>query len=107
MRCEVEKYCARSKAIRVRTDTKKRIMVYRWTDPGRKFPPHYPIRQGYCSTIMKFQGATLKHATIYLDCPKIKGAAYTALSRVARRKDYLLGGFLKPHHFTPADGRRR
>ena len=66
-----------------------------------------PSAEIHCSTIMKFRGATLKHATIYLDCPKIKGAAYTALSRVARRKDYLLGGYLFPHHFTPADGRRR
>ena len=107
MRCTIEEYCQRSQSIRVLTETKKRIMIFRWTDPDRKFPAHYPIRPGYCSTIMKFQGATLKHATIYIDCPGIKGAAYTALSRLATREDYLLGGYLKPEHFTPADGRKR
>jgi hypothetical protein len=105
MSCVVEKYCVASKALRVRTDTGRRLMIFRWNNAHRPgAPSYYPIRQGYASTILKFQGATVDHATIWLDAPKVKGAAYTALSRVRTRHDYLLGGFLLPAHMTPAVG---
>lgn len=53
---------------------------------------------------MKFQGAGLEHVAIWLDVPGIKGAAYTALSRVSTAKDYLLGGKLGDTHFAPPIG---
>ena len=107
MRCAAKAYCAMSRSIRVVTDTGRHLAIFKWTDPDNNFPPHYPIRPGYCSKIMKFQGATLKHVAIYLDCPGIEGAAYTALTRVATGNDCLLGGYLFPEHFAPADGREK
>jgi hypothetical protein len=105
MLAHVEHYCRKSGGIRVRTQTGKRLMIYRWTNPHRPgSKSYYPIRPGYASTIMKFQGAGLEHVTIWLDVPNIKGAAYTALSRVSTAKDYLLGGELRDIHFTPSVG---
>jgi ATP-dependent exoDNAse (exonuclease V) alpha subunit len=102
MRCTAEYFDWKSRGLRVKTATGKRLMVFPWNNPHRKgSKAYYPIRPGYASTIMKFQGAGLEHATIWLDAPNIPGAAYTALSRVATRKDYLLGGYLRPGHFTP------
>ena len=102
MLCTAEYYCKKSKGLRVKTDTGKRLMIYKWNNafrPGSR--AYYPIRPGYASTIMKFQGAGLEHVTIWMDVPGIEGAAYTGLSRVATRKDYLLGGWLRSEHFTP------
>ena len=102
MLCTAEYFCKKSKGLRVKTETGKRLMVYRWTNPHRAgSKSYYPIRPGYASTIMKFQGAGLDHVTIWLDAPGIPGAAYTGLSRVATRNDYLLGGWLSPENFTP------
>ena len=67
------------------------------------FAPHYPVRPGYAATIMKFQGASLPHVTVYLDAENVPGAAYTALSRISYGTDYLLGGFLTKDHFTPVE----
>eukprot|EP00973_Karenia_brevis_P054066 7510249-Karenia_brevis.AAC.1 len=60
------------------------------------------MRPGYCSTIIKFQGAELEHVTVFLDTPGVPGAAYTAISRVSSSKDYLIGGTVNKFHFTPA-----
>jgi hypothetical protein len=103
MRVNVEEYDKDTRSLRVKTVTNKQLMIYPWYNknyPGTQC--YYPIRPGYASTIMKFQGATLKHVTIWLDIPGIKGAAYTGLSRVARNENYLLAGDLKPEHFVPA-----
>ena len=105
MLAHVEHYCERSGGVRVRTQTGKRIMVYPWTNPHRPGSrAYYPLRPGYASTIMRFQGASLEHVTVWLDIPGVKGAAYTALSRVSTRKDYLLGGLLRDTHFAPSTG---
>ena len=94
-----------SKGLRVRTATDKRLMIYRWNNPHRPgSAAYYPIRPGYAGTIMKYQGAGLAHVTIWLDAAGVPGAAYTALSRVSMRKDYLLGGWVRPAHFTPTVG---
>ena len=63
---------------------------------------NYPVRPGYASTIMKFQGAELDHITVWLDAVGVPGAAYTAASRVRRGSDILFGGDLKAEHFKPA-----
>ena len=88
----------------VRTKTNQRLAVWRWTDPDPEHQgaSYFPIRAGYASTIHKVQGATLKHITIWLDIPGMKGAGYTALSRVQRDEDYLIGGDITPEHFQPA-----
>ena len=105
MLARVEHYCSTSGGVRVRTQTNERLMVYPWTNPHRPGSrAYYPIRPGYASTIMKFQGAGLEHVTVWLDVPGVKGAAYTALYRVSTAKDYLLGGQLRDWRFTPASG---
>jgi hypothetical protein len=104
MRVKVEWYCQKSKGLRVRTATGKRLMIFKWNNKHRiGSKAYYPIRPGYASTILKHQGDSLKHATIWLDAP-MKGAAYTSLSRVSYRSRYLLGGRLMPMHFRPARG---
>ena len=37
---------------------------------------------------MKFQGAELRHVTLWLDIAGVPGAAYTGLSRVKSAEDY-------------------
>jgi ATP-dependent exoDNAse (exonuclease V) alpha subunit len=59
-----------------------------------------PCRR-YASTIHKAQGGEFKHITVWLDVPGMEATGYTALSRVARASDYLLGGWLEREHFTP------
>ena len=102
MRATVLSYTVASKAVRVKTATGHIFDVWRWTDVGHKNLSYYPMRPGYASTILKFQGAELDHVTIYLDAKNIPGAAYTGLSRVRRMSDFLLGGNLEALHFTPA-----
>ena len=105
MLAHVEHYCKKSRGVRVRTQTGRRIMVYPWTNPHRVgSSAYYPLRPGYAATIMRFQGASLDHVTVWLDVPGVKGAAYTALSRISTRRDYLLGGQLRDTHFTPSTG---
>ena len=48
------------------------------------------------------QGAELPHVTIWLDRPGQRAAAYVAMSRVRRDKDYKFGGKYKRKHFLPA-----
>ena len=63
-----------------------------------------PLRAGYACTLIKMQGATLKHLTIYLDIANIEAAGYVALSRVRHDKDWRFVGNPSVHHFTPARG---
>ena len=60
------------------------------------------MRAGYASTILKFQGSQLKFVVVFLDAPKVPGAAYTAMSRVELGSHVQLAGALTPEHFTPA-----
>ena len=55
-----------------------------WTDDDRN--TFLPMRLGYATTLLKVQGATLAHMTIWLDVPNVEAAGYVALSRV--RKDW-------------------
>ena len=105
MLAHVEDYCKRSGGVRVRTQTNRRVMIYPWTNPHRPGSrAYYPIRPGYASPIMRFEGASLDRVTVWLDIPGVKGAAYTALSRVSARKGYVLGGKLRDSHFAPPSG---
>ena len=102
----VECFYPESFGLRVRTATGRRLVIYKWKNPREpEIPAHYPIRPGYASTIMKYQGAELAHVTVYLDAKNVPGAAYTALSRVQSGRQYRLAGTgrLDPDHFTPAD----
>jgi len=101
MLAKVEDYDVRSMGLRVLTTTGKRVQIWRWTDKDLGNASYYPLRPGYASTILKFQGAELAHVTAYLDVAGVPGAAYTALSRVATSEQYLIGGNVNPHHFTP------
>ena len=101
MLARIEDYDDVSRGLLVVTTTGHRFRMWNWTDKDLHRMMYYPIRPGYASTIIKFQGAELKHVTAYLDVPGVPGAAYTALSRVATAKDYLIGGNVTPAHFTP------
>ena len=86
----------------VATNTGHTPKVFPWTEPdwGTTF---YPIRPAYATTLMKVQGDTLQHMTLYLDTPGVQGAGYVALSRVQYDKDWQFVGHLTPSHFQPAD----
>jgi hypothetical protein len=84
----------------VRTDTGYTVVVYPWTDEDRNV--FHPIRLGYAHTLLKVQGATLDHATFYLDSPGIEAAGYVALSRVRRDADWQFVGGMSTNHFLPA-----
>ena len=106
MLATVEWFYPASSGLRVRTATGRCLVIYKWKNPREpEIPAHYPIRPGYASTIMKYQGAELTHVTVYLDAKNVPGAAYTALSRVQSGRQYRLAGTgrLEPDHFTPAD----
>ena len=106
MLATVEWFYPASSGLRVRTATGRCLVIYKWKNPREpEIPAHYPIRPGYASTIMKYQGAELTHVTVYLDAKNVPGAAYTALSRVQSGRQYRLAGTgrLDPDHFTPAD----
>ena len=101
MRCVIEDWDAAAEAVVVKTSTGRRVAVTLCHDEDLGFA-YFPLRPGYASTIMKFQGAELPHVTVWLDKPHCPAAAYTAMSRVKRRVCCLLGGILNPNHFTPA-----
>jgi hypothetical protein len=86
--------------VRVRTDTGFEIMIYPWTDESRNV--FYPFRIGYANTLMKMQGSTLKHLTIWLDKANVEAAGYVALSRVELDANWQFVGDPTVHHFTPA-----
>ncbi|CAE7365302.1 unnamed protein product [Symbiodinium natans] len=102
MEATVLKYDDNTGGLLVRTATGFVVSVWPWTDPERGGLVYYPVRPGYASTILKFQGAELPHVVVYLDAPKVPAAAYTAISRVGYYKDFLLAGILTEDHFTPA-----
>jgi ATP-dependent exoDNAse (exonuclease V) alpha subunit len=102
MGCEVLHWDNSTRQLRVKTDTGYVHMITPWTDVDHGRVSYYPVRLGYCSTIHKVQGDEFTHITIWLDTPKCEGAAYTALSRVSRAEQVLLGGVLTEDHFVPA-----
>ena len=102
MRCVVEAWDAVTRSLVVITATGKRVAVTPWSDVDMGGKVYYPLRLGYCSTIMKFQGAELAHVTVYLDRMHVPAAAYTAMSRVRFGAQCLIGGWVQPDHFTPA-----
>ncbi|CAJ1459932.1 unnamed protein product, partial [Effrenium voratum] len=72
-----------TRGLRVKTRTGHLIEVWRWSDPDHS-------------------GAELDRISVYLDVPKVPGAAYTAISRVRTGRDFLIGGSVADVHFTPA-----
>ena len=86
--------------VRVRTDTGWIVMVFPWTSGDRSV--FHPLRLGYASTLMKLQGATIGHLTIWFGVPNIEAAAYVALSRVRKDRDWQFVGNPGVHHFTPS-----
>ena len=86
--------------VRVCTDTGYVLVIYPWTDEQRR--TYMPIRLGYANTLMKLQGATLAHMTVWLDVANVEAAGYVALSRVQYDKDWRFVGNPTRHHFTPA-----
>ena len=102
MLARVLNFNPQTQSLRVKTRTGHLIEVWRYSDPEHSGLAYYPVRPGYCSTILKMQGAELDHISVYLDAPKVPGAAYTALSRVRRLGDFLIGGKVTDMHFTPA-----
>jgi len=99
----VHQYYHNEKTLRVRTRTGHQLVITPWTDVNAGNAVYYPIRPGYASTVHKIQGDQLPHITIWLDIPGMNAAGYTALSRVQRGSDYLLGGYVKRHHFMPVN----
>ncbi|CAE7464754.1 unnamed protein product, partial [Symbiodinium sp. CCMP2456] len=73
MDAEVVGYHAHSKAIEVMTVTGHRVMVWPWSDPDLQGLTFYPLKAGYADTIMKYQGAELRHVTVFLDAEGIPG----------------------------------
>ena len=102
MSAEVISWDATNQALRVKTATGHVVAIWPWTDTDLGNIVYYPVRPGYASTVGKFQGAELKHVTLYLDCPGVPAAGYTGLSRVATGKDFLIGGAVRKEHFMPA-----
>jgi ASC-1-like (ASCH) protein len=102
MCCTVEGFDSTSGGLRVITNTGKRVVVWRWTDKDLGFQTYYPVRPGYASTVLKFQGAELEFVILYLDA-EAPGAAYTAMSRVKFGNRCLIGGNVNSRHFLPAN----
>ena len=86
--------------VRVRTKTNYEVMVFPWTDETKT--TFLPLRLGYASTLLKVQGATLEHITMYLDVPNVEAAGYVAMCRVKHDRDWKFVGNPTVHHFTPA-----
>ena len=85
----------------VSTKTGHQVKVFPFTDAESRLV-FYPMRPAYATTLMKVQGDTLKHMTLYLDVPGIEAAGYVALSRVQHDADWQYVGFLSQYHFQPA-----
>ena len=101
MQCVVEAWDAETGGLRVLTKTGYRVVVWNWTSPYRDNLTYYPIRPGYASTVLKFQGATLDFVVLWLNASQ-PGAAYTAMSRVRRGAHCKIGGNVNKEHFKPA-----
>eukprot|EP00972_Heterocapsa_arctica_P011191 1640118-Heterocapsa_arctica.AAC.1 len=61
------------------------------------------MRPGYASTLMKMQGASLEHATLFLDRKWVPAAGYVALSRVSYMENVRFLGQVERAHFVPAE----
>ena len=105
MCCEVEQFDENGNGgvLRVKLENGERLPITMWTDMHKTNVRYFPVRMGYGSTIHKAQGGEYKHVTVWLDVRFMPAAAYTALSRVARMEDLLLGGELAKEHFVPAN----
>ena len=99
--CVVEDYDARNGGVRLITTRGRRLVSAMRPDKDLGDIRYHPLRPGYCSTIIKLQGAELRHVTLWLDVVA-PGAAYTGLSRVKTAEDYLIGGNVEAKHFMPA-----
>ena len=102
MRCEVESYDEQSDAVRVITATGRRVTIVALPDDKHANKFYFPLRPGYASTILRFQGSELAFVIAWLDAPYVRAAAYTAMSRVKYQRHCLVGGMLTTEHFTPA-----
>ena len=102
MRCTVEATDDASQSVVVMTATGRRVAVTSLCDEDLGGMRYYPLRPGYASTVMKFQGTELERVVVYLDKPHVPAAAYTAMSRVRMGAQCLIGGWVTEHHFTPA-----
>ena len=102
MRCEVESYDEQSDAVRVITATGRRVTIVALPDDKHANKFYFPLRPGYASTILRFQGSELAFVIAWLDAPYVRAAAYTAMSREKYQRNCLVGGMLTPEHFTPA-----
>ena len=101
MLATVESYNHQSGGLTVITKTGERVLVTPWTNPDLGGIVYYPIRPGYASTVLKFQGAELDFVVLFLDAIS-PGAAYTAMSRVRTSDQCKIGGNVKADHFKPA-----
>eukprot|EP00971_Amphidinium_carterae_P050999 1003998-Amphidinium_carterae.1 len=94
------------RGIRVQTDTGYIIVVFPWTqvidEHYNTKVTYFPMRLGYAHTLMKMQGATLDHLTLYLDAANVEAAGYVALSRVQYDANWRFVGDPTVHHFTPS-----
>ncbi len=89
--------------IMTETDTRQKVKVHLWTDPGYPRLTFYPVRPAYATNLHKVQGATLPHMTLWLDQTGIEAAAYVALSRVEYDRNWqYVGAQMTPAHFVPA-----
>ena len=102
MRCEVESYDEQCDAVRVITATGRRVTIVAMPDEKHANKFYFPLRPGYASSILRFQGSELDFVIAWLDAPHVRAAAYTAMSRVKYQRHCLVGGKLTPEHFTPA-----
>ena len=76
MKAQVIGWNAESKGLHLVTATGKYVTIWKWTDREIYNRSYYPIRPGYCSTIVKYQGAELEHVTVYLDVPGVPGSFF-------------------------------
>ncbi|CAK0798079.1 unnamed protein product, partial [Prorocentrum cordatum] len=84
----------------VKTTTGHMVKVPPYTNPEWR-NVYYPLRLAYATTLMKVQGDTLKHMTLWMDTPGVEAAGYVALSRVQHDKDWKFVGYLQQKHFIP------
>eukprot|EP00973_Karenia_brevis_P064667 8983215-Karenia_brevis.AAC.1 len=67
MQARVEDYKPRAKALYLITNTGRRVVSCPRHDAELGNLVYHPVRPGYCSTIIKYQGAELDHMTLFLD----------------------------------------
>ena len=104
MECVVLGVNKKTSSVLVQTKSGFTVNVTLRQDMDDLWPPYFPVRPGYASTVIKFQGAEVRKLLLFLDRPNVPAAAYTALSRVRKLEDVWLGGALTRQHFCPASG---